>query len=183
VKTFNYVPEGGRLLPRWIALVRDTQLRFALGTIGATLLLITIAWSVETLRLARLDGELAALAVAQAAARAVEHDAARLQADLQHLRALEAGLATARREAIDTTNVVAVVGNRLPERTWLTSVQATADGTWSIAGRTTHVAAVGSTLRTIGELDGTAAAHLQSISASGRTRRIVDFAIAWERRR
>jgi Tfp pilus assembly protein PilN len=183
VKTFTYLPEGGSSLPRWIALVRDTQLRFALGTMGATLLLITVAWSVETLRLARLDGELAALAVAQAAARSVERDVARLQGDLQHLRALEAGVAMARREAIDTTNVVALVGNRLPERTWLTSIQATADGAWSIAGRTTHVAAVGSTLRSIGELNGTAAPHLQSISASGRTHRIVDFAIAWERRR
>jgi hypothetical protein len=151
----------------------------AAGVVVASLLLFAAAWTFDAQRLRGLNDDLEAAqlhvrATAGAARRALD-----LQAALERLRALDMRVALAQREAIDTTNAVARIGNDLPSQTWLTSVQALPGGGWSIAGRSTRIAEIGSALETIQLADGSGATHLVSASAGGR-HRTLDFVIGWD---
>jgi hypothetical protein len=98
------------------------------------------------------------------------------------LRALHAGVAAARREALAATNTIARIGNDLPPQTWLTGVGSTPNGTWTIDGRSTRVGEIGTMLRRVQRIDDGATARLVSIAATGRTGRVLDFVIGWDRR-
>jgi hypothetical protein len=105
-----------------------------------------------------------------------------LTAAVARLRAIQGGIAAARRDVIETTNTIAQVGNELPAQTWLTGVGSTPSGDWTIAGRSTHVDEIGTMLRRVQSIDPNASAHLVSIAATGRAGRILNFVIGWERR-
>jgi len=156
--------------------------RAAAGVVGASLLLVTAAWTFEAQRLRGLDDDLAALRIQVRTSAGAAQQAIAEQAAVDRLRSLDMRVALARREAIATTNAVARIGNGLPSQTWLTSVQAVPGGGWSIAGRSTRIAEIGSMLQSIARLDGRTAAHLVSASAGGRNRTL-DFAIEWDARR
>ncbi|MGA2395552.1 MAG: hypothetical protein ABSH03_19600 [Candidatus Lustribacter sp.] len=158
------------------------QLRFPAASIGAALLIVTGTWSFETHRIAALDVELSQLQLRVQATAADVVRAKRLTAAVGRLRAIQAGVAAARRDVLETTNTIAEIGNDLPAATWLTGVGSTATGDWTIGGRSTHVDEIGTMLRRVQGIDRTASAHLVSIAATGRAGRILDFVIGWERR-
>ena len=83
---------------------------------------------------------------------------------------------------LETTNAIARIGNDLPPQTWLTAIGATPAGDWTIGGRSTRVSEIGTMLRRVQALDAGAAATLVSIAATGRSGRILDFVIGWNRR-
>lgn len=174
---FSYVPER---FPRRFAW-RSSGIRLALAAIAASLTFVTAGWSFELGRLAKLDDELRVVRLQAREAGTVERRSQRAQTRLQQLRALGDGVMLARREALVASNAVARIGNALPPNTWLTNLQAASAGTWTIAGRTTRVAEVGATLRALQRLDGNAVARLVSVSATGRSGRVLDFVIAWDR--
>lgn len=179
---FDYHQSPYQLLLREAAAVLLTgRLRVPLAAIGAAVLAVTLGWSLEMHRLADLDGELAALQSRVDAAAGGDVHARRLMATVTRLRALRSEIAAARREALAATNTIALIGNDLPPQTWLTSVGSTATGTWTIDGRSTRVSEIGVMLRRVQSIDATAAAHLVSIAATGRSGRILDFVIGWER--
>jgi hypothetical protein len=158
------------------------RMRFPMAIIGAAVLALASTWSIETHRVADLDVQLAALALRVQAANGDRIAAERLAATVARLEATNAGLAAARREALAATNTIAQIGNGLPEETWLTGVGATPAGAWTIGGRSTRVNEIGTMLRRIQSIDKTAATRLVSIAATGRTGRILDFVIGWDRR-
>jgi hypothetical protein len=176
VTSFNYAP--GRFRTR--STYGNARIRLAVAAIGASLVFVTAAWSFETQRLTRLDDELGVMQSRAREARAAEDRLRRAQMTLDRLRLIDAELTAARQAAIATTNAVARIGNGLPPQTWLTDVRAAATGTWTIAGRTSRVAEVGSTLRSIQRLDRSTVARLVSIEAAGRSGRVLDFAIDWD---
>jgi hypothetical protein len=163
------------------ALLTD-RLRIPLATIGAALLTVTATWSIQSHRVAGLENELNALQLGVRAASADELRAERLTASVARLRALRAGVAAARREALAATNTIALIGNDLPPQTWLTEVGSTPNGAWTIDGRSTRVGEIGTMLRRVQSIDDGATARLVSIAATGRTGRVLDFVIGWDRR-
>jgi hypothetical protein len=180
---FNYRQSAyERLFGDAPAIVLTSRLRVPLATIGAALLAVTATWSIQTNRVAGLDNELSALQSHVRAASSDEVRAERLTATVARLRALRAGIAAARREALAATNTIAQIGNGLPPQTWLTAVGSTPDGTWTIDGRSTRVAEIGTMLRRVQSIDDGATARLVSIAAIGRTGHILDFVIGWDRR-
>ena len=158
------------------------RLRVPLAAIGAALLTVAATWSVQSHRVSALDDELAALHLRVQAANADSLRAQRLTADVSRLRALCAGIAVARREALAATNTIARIGNDLPPQTWLTAVGSTPAGAWTIGGRSTRVAEIGTMLRRVQNLDDGGTARLVSIAATGRNGHILDFVIGWDRR-
>jgi hypothetical protein len=158
------------------------RLRLPMAVIGAAVLALAATWSFETHRVADLDAELAALQLRVEAASGLRVRAERLTARVARLRAASAGIDAAHREALAATNTIAQIGNGMPEQTWLTGVGAAAAGTWTIDGRSTRVDQIGTMLRRIQSIDKTASTRLVSIAATGRTGRILDFVIGWDRR-
>ncbi len=180
---FNYHQSRyERLLGATPTALATGRLRVPLAAIGAALFAVTAAWWVQTQRVAALDAELAVLHVRVHAAGADDRRAQRLTAEVTRLRALSAGIAAARREALAATNTIARIGNDLPPQTWLTALGSTPAGAWTIGGRSTRVAEIGTLLRRIQSLDAGGTAHLISIAATGRSGHILDFAIGWEKR-
>lgn len=180
---FNYAPaRRERFIADSLAGIRTAGVRLSIGLVGASILLVTAMWSLEARHLAQLDDDLAILRTQARAVDAAAYHAGQLQTTLRRLRAIGVRVALARRAAITTTNEVALIGNSLPSRTWLTSVQATPDGGWSISGRSTQLVEIGTTLSAIQHLDDRAPARLLSVSAGGRTGRTLDFVIGWDRR-
>jgi hypothetical protein len=158
------------------------QLRLPIAALGAALLAVTAGWSLETQRIAALDTELAGLQLRVQATAAGDARAQRLTAEVARLRAIQDGIAAARRDVLQTTNTIAQIGNELPPQTWLTGVGATPTGSWTIGGRSTRVDEIGTMLRRVQGIDRSATARLVSIAATGRSGRILDFVIGWERR-
>jgi Tfp pilus assembly protein PilN len=180
---FNYHQTSSeRFFGDAAAALPTERLRVPLALVGAALLAVTATWSIQAHRVADLENELSALQSAVGAARADDVRAQRLTATVARLRALRNGVAAARRETVTATNTIARIGNDLPPQTWLTGVGSTPGGAWTIAGRSTRVGEIGTMLRRIQNLDDTATARLVSIAATGRTGRILDFVIGWERR-
>jgi hypothetical protein len=164
------------------AAVLTERLRIPLATVGAALLAVTATWSIQSHRVAGLDNELNVLQIAVHAANAEQLRAEHLTASVTRLRALHAGVVAARREALAATNTIALIGNDLPPQTWLTGVGSTPNGTWTIDGRSTRVGEIGTMLRRVQSIDDAATARLVSIAATGRTGRVLDFVIGWDRR-
>jgi Tfp pilus assembly protein PilN len=158
------------------------QLRLPIAAIGAALLAVAGGWSIETQRIAALDAELSGLHARAQATAAGAARADRLTAAVARLRAIQDGIAAARRDVLETTNTIAQIGNQLPPQTWLTGVGSTAAGDWTIGGRSTRVDEIGTMLRRVQGIDPSATARLVSIAATGRSGRILDFVIGWERR-
>jgi hypothetical protein len=157
------------------------RLRAAVLAIASLCIVGASVSSVELQRIAALDREYAAL-TQHAGQVAIDAQSARaLSGRIAHDRLLLERVAAARREATMSSNAIASIGNALPQQTWLTNVTTGGTGAWTIAGRSTRVAEVGSTLRAIARLDHRAAARLVSIAASGRSGAILDFVIAWDR--
>jgi hypothetical protein len=180
---FNYhQPAYERLFGDTPAAFLTERLRIPLATIGAALIAVTATSSIQTHRVAALESELTAIRSAIHAAGAGEIRAERLTADVARLRALQTGILTARREALATTNTIAEIGNGLPPQTWLTGVGSSPGGAWTIDGRSTHVGEIGTMLRRVQSIDAAATARLVSIAATGRTGRVLDFVIGWDRR-
>jgi hypothetical protein len=180
---FNYCQSAcERLLGEAAAVLLTHRMRVPLATIGAALLAVTATWSIESARVAGFERELAALQSRVSSASPDALRGERLIAAVTRLRALRAGVSEARRQALAATNTIAQLGNELPSRTWLTGVGSTPAGTWIIDGRSTRVGEIGTMLRRIASIDNGAAARLISIAATGRSRRILDFAIGWDRR-
>jgi hypothetical protein len=157
-------------------------LRIPLATIGAALLAVTATWSIQSHRVAGLDNELTVLQSSVRAASAGQLRAQQLNANVTRLRALHAGVAAARREGLAATNTIALIGNGLPPQTWLTGVTSAPNGTWTIDGRSTRVGEIGTMLRRVQSIDTGATAQLVSIASTGRTGRVLDFVIGWDRR-
>jgi hypothetical protein len=180
---FNYRQSSIERLFGEAPLRRLTEtIRLPIGVIGAAVFVLAGTCSIENHRVAALDADLAAVQIRVRAAASERARAERLTAVVVRLRAATAGIAAARREALAATNTIARIGNGLPEQTWLTGVGATADGTWTIGGRSTRVNEIGTMLRRIQDIDRNAAARLVSVVATGRGGRILDFVIGWDRR-
>ena len=157
------------------------QLRLPVTACAAALLAVAAAWSLETHRIAALDLELSQMQLRVQATAADEARVERLTSAVAHQRAIQDGIAAARRDVLETTNTVARIGNELPEQTWLTAVSSTPAGAWTVGGRSTHVGEIGTMLRRVQGIDPKSTARLVSIAATGRSGRILDFIIAWDR--
>jgi len=169
-----------RLLGRRPRIALDRRLWPSFAAVAAAVLLVAMVTGAETRRIAILDGDLATFADRIARA---DRDAARDRraiAAVEHDRLIADALLGARRDTAVATNAIARIGNRLPARTWLTSVRTDPGGAWSIAGRSTQIERIGATLAAIAALDRGATTALVSIAASGRTGHTLDFTIAWE---
>jgi Tfp pilus assembly protein PilN len=158
------------------------RLRLPMAVMGAAVLALASTWLLETHRIADLDADLSALQLRVQSASSDRIRAEHLTATVARLEATSVGIDAARREALAATNTIAQIGNDLPEETWLTGVGATPAGTWTISGRSTRVNEIGTMLRRVQSIDKTAATRLVSIAATGRTGRILDFVIGWDRR-
>jgi hypothetical protein len=158
------------------------RLRVPMAALGAVLLAVTGMWSIETHRVVALEDELRNLRMHVEAANGDRVRAEQLMARVARLRALNSGIAVARREAIAATNTIAKIGNGLPAQTWLTGVGAAPGGAWTIDGRSTSVSEIGIMLRRVQSIDEGAATRLVSIAATGHAGRVLDFVIGWERR-
>ena len=180
---FNYHrPPIARLCGDLPLSALTNRLRIPIAVVGIALVAVAGSGSLEAQRIAGLDAELDALQSHVQSAAATRARAERLTATVAKLRAMRAAMASARREAIDATNAIARIGNGLPEQTWLTNVGATPNGTWTIAGRSTRVAEIGTMLRHVADIDRSAPARLVSIAATGRSGHILDFVIGWDER-
>jgi hypothetical protein len=158
------------------------RFRRPVAVVGAALLIVSAAWSIDTHRLAVLDGELTELQLRAHAAEAADGRAQRLMTAVARLSAIDERIAVARRDVFTVTNTIARIGNGLPPQTWLTSLGSTPTGDWTIGGRSTRVDEIGTMLRRVQGLDRNATARLVSIAATGRTGRILDFVIGWDHR-
>lgn len=158
------------------------RLRVPLALAGAALLALPATWTIEAGRLAALDAELTAIQSRVAAESSDRARAEHIAARVERLRKMRVLLALARRDGLAATNAIANIGNGLPAQTWLTALGATPSGSWTIAGRSTRVDEIGTMLRRVQSIDAAASARLISVAASGRTGRVLDFTIGWERR-
>jgi hypothetical protein len=156
------------------------RLRFPVAVAGAAVCALALTSSIELQRLSRLDRELALLQTRVHAGQAQTQRATWLIAANATARRDDERIRSARREAIASTNAIARLGNALPSRTWLTNIQSTPAGTWTIAGRSDRVAEIGTTLRTIAQFDPHATAQLVSISAGGPAGTLLNFVIGWQ---
>jgi hypothetical protein len=156
------------------------QLRIPTAVLGSALLLLTAGWTLEIQRVHTLEHDLNALLARTRGSASAAERANLLIADVAHLRADDARIVSARRAALLSTNAIARLGNALPPQTWLTNVESTPAGAWTIAGRSAEIAEIGTTLRTIQQFDARAATRLVSISASGRSGEVLDFIIDWQ---
>jgi hypothetical protein len=158
----------------------SSRLRLPVAVTGGAILVLALTSAVEVGRLNQLDSELGVLqARVRAAQPAVAHANAVMAATVRARRDDER-IEDARRDAITSTNTIARLGNALPPRTWLTTIQSTPAGAWTIAGRSDRVAEIGTTLRTIQQFDPRATAQLVSISAGGSTGTLLNFVIGWQ---
>ena len=181
VKQFNYRQSRfERFAGIAPATLMNHSLRLPLALAGVAVLLPALTWAVEVQRLGRLDRELAVLQARVETARPAVERAKIVIAATVSARRLDERIRVARREAIASTNTIARLGNALPSRTWLTNIQTTTAGTWTIAGRSDRVAEIGTTLRAIQQFDPRATAQLVSISADGQTGSLLNFVIGWQ---
>ena len=167
-------------LPR---VVIDARVRTSLAVLAAALLVVVIAAAAEQRRLAVLDGELTALRDRVAVAALIDTRDERVRATVLQERRVRTAVLAARRDSTLAANTIARIGNQLPPQTWLTSVQNDRTGAWSVAGRSTEIAEIGTTLAAIGRLAPASSPRLVSIASSGNRGRMLDFVIAWERSR
>jgi Tfp pilus assembly protein PilN len=183
VTRFNYHQSA---YERFVAGAAISQLaarvRLPVAVVGAALLIVAAAWSIDAHRLGVLDGELTALQLRAHAAEADDARAQRLMTAVARLRAIDERIALARRDVFMATNTIARIGNGLPPQTWLTSLGSTPAGDWTIGGRSTRVDEIGTMLRRVQGLDRNASARLVSIAATGRAGRVLDFVIGWDHR-
>lgn len=170
-----------RLLAGTPAATLVAALRVPVAVIVTAALVVVAAWSLQTHRVAALDAQLADLQARIAATAADDARTKRLTADIAHLDAVQTRIASARRDVLEATNAIAEIGNGLPPQTWLTGVGSSPAGIWTIGGRSTHVDEIGTMLRRVQGIERGADARLVSVAAGGRTGRILDFVIAWER--
>jgi hypothetical protein len=179
VNGFDYRQSSfARVLGRRPAFALPGALRPALAAVATALLLVGAAGAIERARIAALDGDLAALAARSVAAERDDARTERLEASVVSLRALRASLAVAQRSTAIAANTIVRIGNRLPPRTWLTSVTTDPSGVWSIGGRSTHLDEIATTLGAIARLDRRATTRLVAINAVGRHTSLLDFTVA-----
>jgi hypothetical protein len=182
VKRFNYHPTLiERVVGRKPNIAVDGPLRLGIGAITAAAALCVAVALVEANRLAHADSELAALQLQIDAAQRVGAHVAELDRDVARLRAIKRALTDVTRASVTSTNDIARLGNSLAQETWLTRVQSTRVGGWSIAGRSPRVDHIGATLSAIASLDPAAETQLVSIEATGTSGNLLEFLIAWNR--
>lgn len=172
-----------RLLTRGdvTAALRTGRVRTAAAAFGAAMLFAVALWSWEAQRIGQLDAAIAGVRQRSVAVAREAERARRMMAIVERERLIGDQIALAHRSALASTNAVAQVGNALPEQTWLTTLTAAPSGGWLISGRSTRVAEIGLTLHAIAALEKTSTAHLQTVAATGRDGRILDFVIGWDR--
>lgn len=180
---FNYHPSAQeRLLAAAPLAAWAERLRVPAALVIAAVLIVCATWSFETRRIARLDADLGRLQEQVRTAARDDAHAGRLIAAVVRLHATTERVAAARHDVLATTNAIAQIGNELPPQTWLTTVGATPAGDWTIGGRSTRVDEIGTMLRRVQAIDTRASATLVSVAATGRSGRILDFVIGWNRR-
>jgi hypothetical protein len=183
VTRYNYRQSSfERLAGRGWPVVLTRELRAPLIALAAAILIVAAVNLVEVRRLAALDTTLATISDRLTTARREGVRADRAIQSVAHLRALQNAVLASRRETVIAENTIARIGNHVPGDTWLTNVQATRAGSWSIAGRSTHVERIGAMLASIGAMDRSASTRLVSITASGARGNTLDFVIGWETR-
>lgn len=149
---------------------------------GAALVALALAAAIETHRVAALDAALAIVTAQSAAAASAASRVTALEAEVVRLRGIDTALRHARRAAAQRVNDLAILGNHLPARTWLTAVRTGRDGSWSIEGRSAALVEIGTALSGLQALDPAAPVRLVSVATTGRRARTLRFTIAWERR-
>jgi Tfp pilus assembly protein PilN len=169
-----------RLIGRPPRIAPDGRLRASVATLAVALVAVAVVATAERGRLARLDAELGAMHDRLIAAQRSDALDERVRRDVLAARGIRDAVLDARRASIADANAIARLGNRLPPQTWLTSLNATRTGTWSIAGRSTQIEQIGATLAAIGRLEPAASPRLVSLEANGERGRMLDFRIAWD---
>lgn len=181
VTKFNYYrTTPGRLFGTHPALWWDRQCTIGASAILAAFALSAIMWIIQVRRVALLDGQLTVLQVRAAAEEPAADRATRLSANIARLRRQRDELVAARRETVEQTNKIALIGNRLPRQTWLSALRA-GTARWSLTGRSARLTELGMLLRTLHEIDPKSDAHLVSATADTRHERMVEFVISWDR--
>jgi Tfp pilus assembly protein PilN len=180
---FNYLqPPFERWCAGIPAVTLARSLRVPLLLMGFAFLGVAATWTYEVHRAALLQNELSALQLRIRAAASDERRARSLMTGVARMRSIRTAISAARRDVLVATNTIARIGNDLPPATWLTSVGSTPAGAWTIGGRSTRVDEIGTMLRRVQGIDQHAAVRLVSIAATGRSGRVLDFVIGWDRR-
>lgn len=178
---FNYLQPA---YERWRipipALELGGSMRVPLLLIGLAVLGVAATWSLEVHRAAALQDELASLQLRIRASASDERRARTLTASVARMRTIRAAVGAARRDMLVATNTIARIGNDLPPATWLTSVGSTPAGAWTLGGRSTRVAEIGTMLRRVQGIDQRTTVRLVSIAATGRSGHVLDFVIGWD---
>jgi Tfp pilus assembly protein PilN len=181
VTRFNYRQSSfERLFGRRPGLAITRAMHVPIMAIGAALLLVASVSLIEFHRIAQLSAELHEMRDRIGTVQTADARVAALEQRIERLRSLRAAVLLSWRESRETTNGIALIGNALPAQTWLTRVQRSAEGRWSIAGRSTSVGHIGTALARIALLEPAATARLVSINGTGPSGRILEFIIAWE---
>ena len=176
---FDYAgPSAERRVGIAAAALTGEPLRLPIVSLAAALLFVGGTWSVEAHRIAALDADLVTIAHRAQNAANDERRAGRLTIALATIAAVHDRISQARQSALTSTNTIARIGNALPPQTWLTGLQTAPSGSWSIAGRTTSIGEIGTTLGSIGRTGRSATTRLVSITAIGPAGRTLDFVIA-----
>lgn len=160
-------------------LALDARTGPPLAVVLGTLLLLTTLWLVQAQRLAELDRSLALLDAQLRQAQQTASAVARLSGEIARMQRTRDVVLGYRRQSTLTENLIARLGNDLPSHTWLTAVQPTVAGTWSISGRSTRLDEVGDVLAALQRSDRSSEPRLVSAASSARGS-LVDFSIAWE---
>lgn len=165
----------------WSAPDAATQRSAAAAAVA--LALLVALWIGEAQRIAALDAQIARVRERAAAAATEAERVARLQHAVTTLRDRRRTLDEERLGGLDQSNQIARVGNRLPDGTWLDTLRTDASGSWTLNGRASRLAAIGSALRTLADLDSHGDPRLLSLTADARREHLLDFTIAWDRAR
>ena len=163
------------------ALLTLVRFRLPFAFVGAASLLVALVWQIEQQRIGALERDTALMQQRVAIAAVDAQHTQRLIAIVARDRHVAQRIATVHGTAIASANAIAMIGNVLPHQTWLTNVAAATSGSWTISGRSTHVTEIGTTLKSIQQLDRSGTARLLSVAATGRTNAVLDFVIGWER--
>ncbi len=178
---FNYRPSAfTRLFGDGWRIGVPVGIRAPIVALGGVIVLVAGGYVVEAHRVDALDAQLDGMSERLRVANAENARVDALESSVVRLRSVRAAIAHARRDTRQTVTTIIRIGNALPEATWLTRVRSSVDGQWSIAGRSTHVESIGTTLADVASLETGSPPQLVSVNAIGTSERILDFVIAWK---
>ena len=146
----------------------------AAASVAAMCFVLTSIWGFEQHRSRQVDDELKRLDQQLVVTQADNERASALATSVSRSIEILARIRDAQRENARGTNLIAEIGNRLPGSTWLTGLQPTINGGWTITGRSTQIVEVGRTLVGLQRLASAGDVHLISIAANDHGR-ILDF--------